>query len=38
MYEICGEKTNFSPIILHIFQIFAVNVCKFTIKLSGEFM
>ena len=22
MYEICGEKTNFSPLILHIFPIF----------------
>ena len=23
MYEICGEKTNFSPLILHIFPIFS---------------
>ena len=22
MYEICGEKTNFSPLILHIFAFF----------------
>ena len=23
MYEICGEKTNFSPLVLHIFSIFS---------------
>ena len=23
MYEICGERTNFSPLILHIFPIFS---------------
>ena len=22
MYKICGEKTNFSPLILHVFQVF----------------
>ena len=23
MYEICGEETNFSPLILHIFPVFS---------------
>ena len=31
-----GEKTNFSPLILHIFPIFAVNFYMITAYLSGE--
>ena len=35
MYEICGEKTNFSPLILHIFPIFLDpgGACVFAIEL-----
>ena len=36
MYEIRGEKINFSPLILHIFPIFAVNFYMITAYSSGE--
>ena len=36
MNEICGEETNFSPLILYIFPIFAVNFYMVTAYSSGE--